>query len=70
VKCTHGAAVGQLDDEALFYLRSRGVNAAQARRLLIHAFAADVLNRLKLEPVRAGVEARLQRQLAGKLRVA
>jgi Fe-S cluster assembly protein SufD len=70
VKCTHGAAVGQLDDEALFYLRSRGLGAAQARRLLIHAFAADVLSRLRLESVRAGVENRLQRQLAGKLRVA
>ena len=56
VKCTHGAAVGQLDDEALFYLRSRGLGDAEARRLLIHAFAADVLNRLPLEPVRAGVE--------------
>jgi len=67
VKCTHGAAVGQLDDEALFYLRSRGLSAATARRMLIHAFAADVLNRLPLEAVRAGVEERLQRQLAHAL---
>src|SRR5262249_32994999 len=63
VKCTHGAAVGQLDDEALFYLRSRGLSDASARRMLIHAFAADVLNRLPLEMVRAGVEARLHQQL-------
>jgi Fe-S cluster assembly protein SufD len=67
VKCTHGAAVGQLDDEALFYLRSRGLSDAMARRLLIHAFTADVLNRLPLAAVRAGVEARLQRQLAQAL---
>jgi Fe-S cluster assembly protein SufD len=67
VKCTHGAAVGQLDDEALFYLRSRGLSDAAARRLLIHAFAADVLNRLPLAPVRAAVEDRLQRQLAQTL---
>jgi len=67
VKCTHGAAVGQLDDEALFYLRSRGLGAAQARQLLIHAFAADVLTRLRLEPVRARIEERLERHLAGAL---
>jgi Fe-S cluster assembly protein SufD len=67
VKCTHGAAVGQLDDEALFYLRSRGLSDAAARQLLIHAFAADVLDRLPLEAVRAGIERRLQRQLARAL---
>jgi len=64
VKCTHGAAVGQLDDEALFYLRSRGLGDASARRMLIHAFAADVLNHLPLELVRAHIETRLQRELA------
>jgi Fe-S cluster assembly protein SufD len=64
VKCTHGAAVGQLDDEALFYLRSRGLGDAPARRMLIHAFAADVLNHLPLEPVRAHIETRLQHELA------
>jgi Fe-S cluster assembly protein SufD len=67
VKCTHGAAVGQLDDEALFYMRSRGLSDASARRMLIHAFAADVLNRLPLEPVRMRVEERLQQQLARSL---
>jgi len=70
VKCTHGAAVGQLDDEALFYLRSRGLSDAAARQLLIHAFAADVLNRLPLELIRAGVEGRLKRQLAQALPIA
>ena len=67
VKCTHGAAVGQLDEEALFYLRSRGLTHAAARRMLIHAFAADVLNRLPLEPVRMRAEERLQQQLARSL---
>jgi Fe-S cluster assembly protein SufD len=67
VKCTHGAAVGQLDEEALFYLRSRGLSDAAARRLLIYAFAEDVLQRLPFEPVRADVEARLQQQLARAL---
>jgi Fe-S cluster assembly protein SufD len=45
-------------------VRSRGLSDASARRLLIHAFAADVLNRLPLEPVRMRVEERLQQQLA------
>ena len=70
VKCTHGAAVGQLDEEALFYLRSRGLSDAAARQLLIHAFAADVLNRLPLELIRAGVEGRLECQLAQALPIA
>jgi Fe-S cluster assembly protein SufD len=64
VKCTHGAAVGQLDDEAIFYLRSRGLGEADARRLLIHAFAADVLHHLPLERLKPGIEAVLHRQLA------
>ena len=62
--------MGQLDDEALFYLRSRGLSDAAARQLLIHAFAADVLNRLPLELIRAGVEGRLQCQLAHALPIA
>ena len=65
VKCTHGAAVGQLDEEALFYIRSRGLSDSAARQLLIHAFAAEVVNRLPLAAVRSAVERRLQRQLAG-----
>jgi Fe-S cluster assembly protein SufD len=56
VKCTHGATVGQLNDEALFYLRSRGIGAAQARRMLIRAFAADVVERISIEPVREQLE--------------
>jgi Fe-S cluster assembly protein SufD len=53
VKCTHGATVGQLDEIALFYARSRGVPAAEARRLLTYAFAAEVIEEVTLEPVRA-----------------
>ena len=43
VKCTHGAAIGQLDDDAMFYLRARGISEVDARNLLIHAFAGEVL---------------------------
>jgi len=67
VKCTHGAAVGQLDDEAVFYLRSRGLGEAAARQLLIHAFAAEVLDRLSIEPIRARVEETLRRAVARAL---
>jgi Fe-S cluster assembly protein SufD len=44
VKCTHGATVGQLDEDALFYLRSRGIEARQAQHMLVHAFANEVLS--------------------------
>jgi len=56
VKCTHGAAVGQMDDEAIFYLRARGLGLDEARHLLVQAFAGDVLNRMPLEPLRTRVE--------------
>ena len=52
VKCTHGATIGQLSDEALFYLRSRGIGAEHARRMLIHAFASDVVGRLTIPALR------------------
>jgi Fe-S cluster assembly protein SufD len=57
VKCTHGATVGRLDEAALFYLKSRGINRRTARELLTYAFAADVLETLELEPVKQELEA-------------
>jgi len=52
VKCTHGATIGQLDEEALFYMRSRGIAEAAARRLLLLAFAGESLERIREAPVR------------------
>ncbi|NIM20127.1 MAG: Fe-S cluster assembly protein SufD [Candidatus Latescibacteria bacterium] len=52
VKCTHGATVGQLDEAAIFYLRSRGIEENDARHMLIYAFANEVLDRIHLAPVR------------------
>ena len=49
MKCTHGAAVGQLDEDAIFYLRARGLDLQQARDMLIFAFAGDVLNRIRID---------------------
>ena len=57
VKCTHGATVGRIDETALFYMKSRGINAEMARRLLTYAFAADVLETIELDPLRLELEA-------------
>jgi Fe-S cluster assembly protein SufD len=56
VKCTHGATVGQLDAEALFYLRARGIGLEAARSLLTYAFANEVVAGIQVEPVRARLE--------------
>jgi Fe-S cluster assembly protein SufD len=56
VKCTHGATVGRIDETALFYMKSRGLDRETARHLLTYAFAADVLETIELEPVREGLE--------------
>ncbi len=52
VKCTHGATIGQLNEESIFYLRARGIGAETARRMLIHAFAGEIIDRIRFEPVR------------------
>src|SRR5262249_54392275 len=56
VKCTHGATVGQLDAESIFYLRSRGIDKDEARALLTYAFANDIISRIGVEPLRDGLE--------------
>jgi Fe-S cluster assembly protein SufD len=52
VKCTHGATVGQLDEDAVFYMQTRGIAAAEARHLLVYAFAAEVVERIRVEAIR------------------
>ncbi len=59
VKCSHGATVGELDEEALFYLRARGIDQETSRRILTYAFANDVLTRIRQEPLRKTVESEL-----------
>ncbi|MGE5519346.1 MAG: Fe-S cluster assembly protein SufD [Candidatus Dadabacteria bacterium] len=63
VKCSHGCTVGQLDEEALFYLQSRGINKEAARSLLVHAFAIDILEHIKSEPIRAYVDEMISHRL-------
>ena len=65
VKCSHGCTIGQLDDEALFYLRSRGIPAKEAKALLMYAFANNVLASVKIPEVKA----RITKQIAMKLGV-
>ncbi|TMA09640.1 MAG: Fe-S cluster assembly protein SufD [Deltaproteobacteria bacterium] len=65
VKCSHASTIGRLDENALFYLRSRGLGLETARALLTYAFASEVVNQIKIAPVRAGLDdlltARLQK---------
>ena len=56
VKCTHGATIGRMDENALFYMKSRGIRTAEARRLLTYAFAAEVLEMLPLDEVKDELE--------------
>lgn len=52
VKCSHGSTIGQIDQDAIFYLRSRGIGLEAARDLLTYAFASDIISRIKVEPIR------------------
>jgi Fe-S cluster assembly protein SufD len=52
VKCTHGATIGQLNDESIFYLRSRGIDRPTAKRMLIHAFAGEIIERIQCDSAR------------------
>jgi Fe-S cluster assembly protein SufD len=67
VKCTHGATTGQLDDEAMFYLQSRGLRYENARALLLRAFASDILEKISLEPLRHQLEQYLDERLGKNL---
>ena len=64
VRCSHGATVGQIDEEATFYLRSRGIPHSAARGLLTYAFAADILERIQVQSLRDRLESGLRRWLS------
>ena len=63
VKCTHGATIGQLSAEQMFYLRARGIGKAEAEAILIHAFASDIVERIEVEPLRDQLESELLSRL-------
>lgn len=63
VKCSHGAAIGELDQDALFYLRSRGISLVQAKQLLLHAFIDEILDKVSLRECRQLIQRYLDTQL-------
>jgi Fe-S cluster assembly protein SufD len=63
VRCTHGATLGQVDREQLFYLMTRGLTRAEAERLIVRGFFQDVLDRVELEPVREALAAALEARI-------
>lgn len=69
VKCSHGATVGQLDSDAIFYLQTRGIGADEARSLLTYAFASDIVSRIRLASLRARVDEILATRLPGAQRI-
>ena len=66
VKCSHGATIGQLDDDAIFYLRARGIDAASARQMLIFAFANELVARIDVAPLRALLTTEIGIRLQGE----
>jgi Fe-S cluster assembly protein SufD len=67
VKCSHGATVGQLDGDALFYLQSRGINKREARLMLMFGFAHEVIQNIKIEPLRERMDNLVMQRLRGEL---
>lgn len=66
VKCSHGATTGQLDEDAVFYLQSRGIDAAKARALMTYAFVAEVIERISLQSLRQHLEERIADKLGAE----
>lgn len=69
VKCSHGATVGQLDSEAMFYLRSRGIGQDNARMLLMYAFAAEIVNKISIPELRLRIDDLVKKRLRGELSI-
>jgi Fe-S cluster assembly protein SufD len=63
VRCTHGATVGQVDRDQLFYLMARGLSRAEAERLIVRGFFTDVLDRIDIDPVREALEQMLEARI-------
>jgi len=69
VKCSHGATIGQLDESSLFYIRQRGIGVENARLLLMYAFAAEVINEIKIESLQIRIDDMVKKRLRGELSI-
>ncbi len=69
VKCSHGSTVGQLDPEALFYIKSRGICDRNAKMLLMYAFAAEIVNKINIEVLRERIDSMIVKRLKGELSI-
>ena len=69
VKCAHGAAVGQLNDDEIFYLESRGINPALARNMLTYGFAEEVIERIKIDSIKTELSAAVLNRLHSELEI-
>jgi Fe-S cluster assembly protein SufD len=67
VKCNHGSTIGQLEEEPMFYLRSRGLGEEEARSLLVYAFASEIVDRVRIEPVREQLRRAMFQQLPDRM---
>ena len=67
VKCSHGASTGQMDDNALFYLRSRGIPEAEAKMLLMFAFVNDVLENVRISALKDKIKILVEKRFRGEL---
>lgn len=67
VKCSHGATIGQIDEEALFYLRARGIDQKQARLMMMNAFAHEVIQQIKVIPLRDRIDELVEKRLRGEV---
>ena len=67
VKCSHGATVGQINEEALFYLQTRGINEKEARLMLMFAYAHEVLANIRVEPLRQSIDKLVNKRLRGEV---
>jgi Fe-S cluster assembly protein SufD len=69
VKCSHGSTTGQLDRDAMFYLRQRGIGEESARMLLMYAYADEVISRIAIDPLRYRIEDMVKKRLQGELQI-
>lgn len=67
VKCSHGATVGQIDEEALFYIRARGIEESKARLMMMNAFAHEVVQEIKIEALRERIDELVDKRLQGEV---